>query len=522
MQASSAEPELPDEVSRTESHLSNTENAVNVLTAAPHAITTAGPASQPAEEAVNADADVELLFGDLLTAPAQPPAADAAAQNSTARIVSNKVTSGGAAAADVPNPAASDSQLADILDGLLDIQQPIHTAFAAAASTAAAEADVARGSAASALSEGATHRGALYQQSKQLQQQQYDPFAASAAVQPLSTAGSSVSVMISDTQQQQQQPQQQQQQLQAPSTAVGPRLGEAAIDSEAAAALTASALTSATASAAQSAAAAAAAVRGSDSDDEDSLDMLQDMAEVLQVQESVSAAGSAPAAVALPAPPLPPAAATVTAAHGASSSASGRSADQEANRSRTNSITQQQLQQHHGEVTRQSSAAFHTFLQPSASLTGQSLELTAPADDATEQLPAHEVALQQAWEYEQTLYHGGLVSSDSLEVPDSAQQQLAPKRRRLEPLPRLKTLLADARHDWNPAGRPDASGTAMVGGSVLLKLESLAGLFAGAAGMGPAGRSSSSSGGGSSGGGGGVDWSQVLAAALAPHGPLQV
>jgi hypothetical protein len=62
----------------------------------------------------------------------------------------------------------------------------------------------------------------------------------------------------------------------------------------------------------------------------------------------------------------------------------------------------------------------------------------------------------------------------------------------------------------------------MIGGAVLLKLESLAGLFAGAAG-GSAGGSSSSSG-GSSGGVGvaGVDWSQVLAAALAPHGPLQV
>jgi hypothetical protein len=48
----------------------------------------------------------------------------------------------------------------------------------------------------------------------------------------------------------------------------------------------------------------------------------------------------------------------------------------------------------------------------------------------------------------------------------------------------------------------------MIGGSVLLCLESLAGLFA--AGAAAAGAAS------------GVDWAQVLSGALAPHGQLQV
>jgi hypothetical protein len=51
-------------------------------------------------------------------------------------------------------------------------------------------------------------------------------------------------------------------------------------------------------------------------------------------------------------------------------------------------------------------------------------------------------------------------------------------------------------------------GAAMIGGVVLLKLESFAGLFSTAAG--------------GDGGAGGVDWSAVLAAALAPHGRQQV
>jgi hypothetical protein len=62
----------------------------------------------------------------------------------------------------------------------------------------------------------------------------------------------------------------------------------------------------------------------------------------------------------------------------------------------------------------------------------------------------------------------------------------------------------------------------MIGGAVLLKLESLAGLFAGAAGGSVGGSSSSGGSGGGGGAAAGVDWRQVLAAALAPHGPLQV
>lgn len=41
-----------------------------------------------------------------------------------------------------------------------------------------------------------------------------------------------------------------------------------------------------------------------------------------------------------------------------------------------------------------------------------------------------------------------------------------------DPMARLSSLLADAATDWNPAGRPDASG-AMVGGAVALRLEEL-------------------------------------------------
>lgn len=93
---------------------------------------------------------------------------------------------------------------------------------------------------------------------------------------------------------------------------------------------------------------------------------------------------------------------------------------------------------------------------------------------------------------------------------DREQQQQRKKRRRLAPLSRLQELLSDALSDWNPAGRPDASGTAMIGGSVLLCLESLAGLFAAGAAAAGAGTAP------------GVDWAQVLSAALAPHGQLQV
>jgi hypothetical protein len=41
-----------------------------------------------------------------------------------------------------------------------------------------------------------------------------------------------------------------------------------------------------------------------------------------------------------------------------------------------------------------------------------------------------------------------------------------------DPLVELGRLLASARDDWHPAGRPDASG-AMVGGSVALRIEEL-------------------------------------------------
>ncbi|WIA09423.1 hypothetical protein OEZ85_008828 [Tetradesmus obliquus] len=123
----------------------------------------------------------------------------------------------------------------------------------------------------------------------------------------------------------------------------------------------------------------------------------------------------------------------------------------------------------------------------------------------------------QAWQYEEMLFHGGLAAQQQQQ---QQQQQQRRAFQRLDPQARLSALLSDAKADWNPAGRPAASGGAMIGGGVLLKLESLAGLFAGAAG-GSAGSGSSS---GAAGGAAaaGVDWSQVLAAALAPHGPLQV
>eukprot|EP00775_Hariotina_reticulata_P011041 gene11041-11196_t len=76
------------------------------------------------------------------------------------------------------------------------------------------------------------------------------------------------------------------------------------------------------------------------------------------------------------------------------------------------------------------------------------------------------------------------------------------------PVDDILAELLSLEEDWNPSGRPDASGAAMIGGVVLLKLESFAGLFSAAAG----GDSSV----------GGVDWSAVLAAALAPHGRQQL
>jgi hypothetical protein len=142
----------------------------------------------------------------------------------------------------------------------------------------------------------------------------------------------------------------------------------------------------------------------------------------------------------------------------------------------------------------------------------------AAAAAAGGELPPHELALQEAWAREEALVHGDLVDSPpntptaQQQDPQQQQQQQQQhkKRRRLTPLPRLQELLCDALPDWNPAGRPDASGTAMIGGSVLLCLESLAGLFStGAAAAGASGAA-------------GVDWGQVLAAALAPHGQLQV
>ncbi|WIA29507.1 hypothetical protein OEZ86_012008 [Tetradesmus obliquus] len=127
-----------------------------------------------------------------------------------------------------------------------------------------------------------------------------------------------------------------------------------------------------------------------------------------------------------------------------------------------------------------------------------------------------EASTPDAWQYEEMLFHGGLAAQQQQQ-----QQQQRRAFQRLDPQARMSALLSDAKADWNPAGRPAASGGAMIGGGVLLKLESLAGLFAGAAG-GSAGSGSSSGAAGGGAAAAGVDWSQVLAAALAPHGPLQV
>jgi hypothetical protein len=109
-------------------------------------------------------------------------------------------------------------------------------------------------------------------------------------------------------------------------------------------------------------------------------------------------------------------------------------------------------------------------------------------------LSTAELTLQQAWDDEAQLYSGGLGSDGSARIKP------------LQPLPALAKLLSEAQSDWNSAGRPEASGSAMIGGAVLLKLETLPGLFAAAAG--PAGTA--------------VDWPLVLSSVLAPYGRLRV
>jgi hypothetical protein len=258
----------------------------------------------------------------------------------------------------------------------------------------------------------------------------------------------------------------------------------------------------------------------SSSDDDFLGDMLHDMAEVLEVDDSslgtqttpdtqlAAAAGAAAASVSV----------STKATSGSAGSAvlgSNSSHDQaQQQHLSVGSSRQQGLPSTAGISGAASSASgFEAILwQPSLSSSG-----AAGSSSNANELPPHEIALQQAWAQEEALVHGSLSNFPPTSPKAHAandredgeqQQQHRRKQQRLAPLPRLQELLSDALADWNPAGRPDASGTAMIGGSVLLCLESLAGLFA--AGAAAAGAAS------------GVDWAQVLSGALAPHGQLQV
>jgi hypothetical protein len=252
-------------------------------------------------------------------------------------------------------------------------------------------------------------------------------------------------------------------------------------------------------------------------------DMLHDMAEVLEVDEGALGVHTLPAA----------AAAVVAAAvhdmQPVPDSAGGLPARTSGLRAAASNGIQQQQQQQQQQWQQHGlpgSAGLNGTLNTSGSdavMWQQPLFIAGAACGG--ELPPHEVALQQAWAQEEALVHGDLTdtpppSPTAADQPDlereldpkhhqQQQQQQRKKRRRLAPLPRLQALLSDSLADWNPAGRPDASGTAMIGGSVLLCLESLAGLFAvGASAAGAAAQ--------------GVDWAPVLSAALAPHGQLQV
>jgi hypothetical protein len=237
--------------------------------------------------------------------------------------------------------------------------------------------------------------------------------------------------------------------------------------------------------------------------------MLHDMAEVLEVDERALGVQPLPASTAAAARALQP----------APDSAGALPACNRGLQPAPSSGTQQHHQQQQGVFGSAGlSGALSSMADSGAVIWQQPLSIAGAA--AGGELPPHELALQRAWAQEEALVHGDLTDSlppsptatadqQSLEQELDPQQQQRKKRRRLAPLPRLQALLSDALADWNPAGRPDASGTAMIGGSVLLCLESLAGLFAvGAAAAGAAAQ--------------GVDWAQVLSAALAPHGQLQV
>lgn len=233
-------------------------------------------------------------------------------------------------------------------------------------------------------------------------------------------------------------------------------------------------------------------------------DMLHDMAEVLEVDESALAADQQLSAPTQPPAAAPPAASEWLGAAGSSGAGSSGSVPQW-----------------------QAPAALVVHADPQAtnhiSSSMVSWQPVPVGDAGSVEVPPHEVALQQAWAREEALVHGGISDGpltppaagsdqqqqDQQDQQEQEQQQQGQKRRRLAPLPRLQELLSDALSDWNPAGRPDASGAAMIGGSVLLCLESLAGLFA--AGAAAAGGAAA-----------GVDWRQVLSAAMAPHGQLQV
>jgi hypothetical protein len=233
--------------------------------------------------------------------------------------------------------------------------------------------------------------------------------------------------------------------------------------------------------------------------DEGDADLLHDMAEVLED-------GAGLAAETQPPPAATPCAAQLDGWAAGSSSSSG------------GAVLEQQ-QQWAGSMGQLSSSEARMGSQAASSSSGVSTSTAGAkhwgvgstagaAAGIGGSVPPHELALQRAWEHEEALVHGDLVDEPSQPAGTDADsssgstKQQGKRRRRLVPLPRLQGLLSDALADWNPAGRPDASGTAMIGGGVLLRLESLAGLFA----VGAAG----------------VDWTQVLASAMAPHGQPQV